>query len=118
MVGIGNDISKRIMAQNAVQESEEFYRQLVKNTNEAVMVTQDGLLNFFNNRAMELTGCSQEELDGKPFADLIHPDDRDTVADCRQKLETGDNTPLRCHLRLIGKDGQESWEEDRSFSSQ
>jgi PAS domain-containing protein len=81
-INVAMDLSKLRDAQRAVEESQERYRLVVENASEAIVVAQNGVVKFFNPKALELTGYAgyaAEELTNKPFADLIHPDDRNMV---------------------------------------
>jgi CheY-like chemotaxis protein len=60
-----------------LKESEEKYRLLVENANEAIVVTQNGMLKFFNPKVVEIIGYSREELASLPVIELIHPADRE-----------------------------------------
>jgi len=63
---------------------------LVENANDAIFVAQDGVIRFPNAKTEELTGYSAEELNKIPFANLIHPEDRDLVVEKSQKkIERG-----------------------------
>jgi signal transduction histidine kinase len=57
--------------QNELQTSEKKYRVLVENANEAIIVTQDGLLKYVNPKTVEIAGYSKEELTSRPFVEFI-----------------------------------------------
>jgi PAS domain S-box-containing protein len=59
-----------------LRQSEEKYRLLVDNAMEAIFICQDGLIRFCNIHTREIFGYSQEQLAGKPFLELLHPQDR------------------------------------------
>ncbi|HQM45873.1 MAG TPA: Cache 3/Cache 2 fusion domain-containing protein [Smithellaceae bacterium] len=60
-----------------LQKSEEKYRTLVETTNDLIFIvdTKDRLT-FANRRLEALTGFSAQELQGKPFTDLLNPECR------------------------------------------
>ena len=70
---------ERLALENELTEEKEKYRTLVENANNATFITQDGRLKFVNPRAVDLSGYSWKSLQGLPFIDLIHQDDRDLV---------------------------------------
>lgn len=94
-----------------LRESEEKYRLLVENANEAVLVVQDGLFKFFNCKTMEISGYSQEELASKPFAELIHPEDREMVVERHRRRLKGEKFLNVYPFRIIDKDGNVKWVE-------
>ncbi len=73
------DITERKQSEEALRESEEKYRTLFYNANEAIYVTQDEKIKFPNPKMEELYGYSAEELTSKPFTCFIHEKDRDMV---------------------------------------
>ncbi len=52
LFGISRDITERMRLMEAQKRSEEEYRILVENANDAIIVAQDGMLKFFNSRAV------------------------------------------------------------------
>ena len=101
-------------AEEALRESGEKYRLLVENSNEVIIVAQDGMLKFINPKAMEITGYSQEELASKPFAELIHPDDQEMAVKYYLECLQGEETPSIYGLRIIDKDGNTKWLESNA----
>ena len=91
--------------------SEERYRLVVENADEAIVVAQDGMFRFVNGKACEITGYSDEELLSRPFLDFIHGDDRSMVMDHHLRRLRGETLAARYPFRLVGKDGSTRWVE-------
>jgi len=106
-----NDITERKQAEEALRTSEEKYRTLVENANEAIVVAQDGMLKFVNRMAGEITGYSEEELTSRPFPEFIHPEDRDIVVQRHLSRFKGDVSQSRYSFRLTTKNGSIRWVE-------
>ena len=106
--------SQRETALEALQESEEKYRTLVENANEAIIVIQDGTLKFANPKASKLFGYSIEEAVGRPFGEFIHSDDRLLVAERYRKRLAGEIPAVVYPFRTIHKDGSIRWAEINS----
>lgn len=103
------DITQRKKAEQALRESEEKYRVLVQNANEAIFIAQDEVIKFPNPKTVEITGYSEEELAAMPFVNLIHPEDRQMVVDrYRQRLD-GKKPLSEYAFRIINKSGSEMW---------
>jgi PAS domain S-box-containing protein len=111
LAGIFRDISERKRAEEALKSSEERYRLVVDNANEAIVVAQDGMLKFFNSRAIEILGYSKEEMASKPFIELIHPDDQQMVAGRYMARLRGEELPSVYSFRVVDKTGNVRWVE-------
>ena len=103
------DVTVRKIAEEALRESEEKYRLLVENANDAIYVAQDEVIKFSNPKTEELTGYYREELARIPFADLIHPEDRDMVLDRHKRRLKGQDLPGTYSFRIINRAGKELW---------
>ncbi len=105
------DVSKLKHAQEELRKSEEKYRLLVENANDAIFIAQDEVVKFPNPKAEELTGYSVEELAKKPFIEFVHPEDRGTVLERHFKRLRGEAFSGIYPFRIINRYGQELWVE-------
>jgi PAS domain S-box-containing protein len=103
------EIAERRHAEEALRESEEKYRVLVENAEEAISVAQDGILRFANRKTAELTGYSREDLTSRPFVEFLHPDDRAVVHDRHVKRQQGVELPNNYRFRIAHKSGETRW---------
>jgi two-component system sensor histidine kinase UhpB len=103
--------SQREAALETLRESEEQYRNLFENANEAIFVGQDGKLVFSNPMTAMLFGYSREELALRPFVDFLHPEDRNMTIDRHFRRMKGEDIPSRSSFRIIHKDGNVKWVE-------
>jgi PAS domain S-box-containing protein len=90
-------------------QSEEEYRRLVDNANEGVSVVQDGVNKFVNKRGLEISGYLREELVDKPFIELVHPDERQSITESIQRFMVGSPVQLNYEFRIVRKNGGVSW---------
>jgi PAS domain S-box-containing protein len=105
------DVTRRKHTEQELVESEAKYRSLFENANEAIFVAQDGRMKLVNSRVTERFGYSREELLTLPFADTIHPEDREMVLERHQKRLQGADLPFRYTFRTVDKAGQIHWVE-------
>ena len=105
------NLVERKQGEEALRLSEERYRLLVDNASEAIVVIQDGMFKFFNDRAVELLGYSREELASKPFIELIHPDDQQMLMERYLERLKGGNPPSLYSFKVINKAGNVLWGE-------
>jgi len=100
--------------EEALRDSEEKYRLLVENANDAIFVAQDDVLKYVNPSALSITGYSKEELARIPFANLIHPEDRDMVLGRHKRRLKGEKVSSNYSYRAINKAGEELWQQINS----
>jgi PAS domain S-box-containing protein/putative nucleotidyltransferase with HDIG domain len=113
-VHIARDITKRRKTEEALHESEEKYRLLVENASEAIFVIQDGLFKFPNPKALAIMkglGYTQQEMETRPFAEVIHPEDRQTVLQAHLRRLAGEEFDHVSQFRAVGTSGEIRWME-------
>ena len=108
IVQIQNEFEERT---RQLRESQIKYRQIVDNSNDAIVIAQDGMLKFANPRTLEITGYSLEEVLAMPFLSLIHPDDQSMVRERHLKRLKGEEVPTTYAFRVVRKDGSCCWVE-------
>jgi PAS domain S-box-containing protein len=103
------DITERKKAEEELRKSEEKYRRLIENANEAIIIVQDDRLKFVNPKTVEITGLSEQELINRSFLELVHWDDRTLVFENYAKKLNGEPFPDRYSFRLIDSKGNIKW---------
>ena len=92
-------------------QSEEKYRLLVENANEAILVIQDDLLTFYNPTVLDLLDYPEETIKAKPFVDFVHSEDRNEVLEYHDRILLGQRACPALSFRLLSKDGNFKWVE-------
>lgn len=100
---------RRITAEENLRASEEKYRLLITNADEAIFIIQDEVIKFPNPKAQEMSGHSMEELAGMPFVDLVHPGDKDTVIKTYLRIPESEQLSKAYPFRIINKKRKEMW---------
>ncbi len=91
------------------KQTEERYNIFVENTNEAIIVVQDGLVKFFNNKALDIAGYQEEDYSDKPFVNFVHPDHRHELAERHRLRVQGKQVPSFYQTKIIHQDGHSIW---------
>ncbi|MFZ5645746.1 MAG: PAS domain S-box protein [Bacillota bacterium] len=109
VLDLGIDITDLKKAEESLRVAEEKYRTVVDNANEAIFVAQDGTFKFGNARAFNFAGYTKEELISKPFLALIHPDERQTLAERHLRRLQGEDFSTVHQYRIIDSKGNIRW---------
>ncbi len=102
---MANDITDRILAEAALQESEEKYRTLVESSKDGIAIIQDGLVKYVNSRLAEMRGEEVAEILGKPFGVYVHPDERARILERYTRRLAGLDEPTTYETALVKADG-------------
>ncbi|MFZ0610934.1 MAG: response regulator [Desulfobacterales bacterium] len=105
------EITVRERSEQALRESEEKYRLLAENANDAIFIIQDDKVTFPNPKARQLSREMNVAMDRQPFFDFIHPDDKNTVLQWYERRLNDKDVPSTCTFKLIDRSGKEHWVE-------
>jgi PAS domain S-box-containing protein len=109
LTALCQDITDQIKTETALKGSEEKYRNVVQNAIEAIIVIQDHRFEYFNPKAIELSGYSADELQQLRIEDVIHPEDREWVTQKQfQQLEMEQDVGFYTH-RIITPEMSIRW---------
>ena len=104
------EIAGREQVETELRESENRYKQIVEQASDIIYGTdRDGRIVFFNPVAKRILKYSDHELLGRNYAELVRPDQRNTVERFygRQLIE---NIPRTYNeVPVLAKDGTEIW---------
>lgn len=106
---VAKDITDRKKAEDALKRSEEWYKTLTNSSLTGIFIHLDGRYIYVNDRFAKMHGYHPEELLEKEYKTLIHPDDREDVAEMVSKRLKGESVPYQYEVRRLKKDGQSIW---------
>jgi PAS domain S-box-containing protein len=110
--GIARDITEKRRLEQELKESEEKYRELFENANDA-MYTQDleGRILTMNDAGLKLMGCSRDEMIGSNFTDWIMPETNKIGQDILERTISGEVITKPTKIKIITKNGENRWVE-------
>jgi len=88
-----SDITEHKDALQALQESEEKYRNLVEQASDGIIILQDGLIKYANRYAAEMFGYWLDEFTGLPFSTIYDADITQMLADSYKRRAAGGYAP-------------------------
>ncbi|MDR3672145.1 MAG: PAS domain S-box protein [Holophaga sp.] len=109
--GALEDITERKVTALALQKSEERYRSLFEQAGVGVVVIDSpaGRLCEVNDKFCDILGYTKQELLGKSFLELTHPEERDRDRIQVGRLVRGELAEYRVEKRYLHKDGSTVW---------
>ena len=99
------DVTERRRSETALRESEERYRSVVERANDGILVIQDGIVRYVNERLADMGGYGVDELIGTRFLDFVHLEERANVAERYARRMAGQPVPAIYESALLRKDG-------------
>lgn len=107
IISVGRDVTQRRKALRALRESEEKYRTLTENMQDVAFLIKDGVIKHVNDRVVELSGYTAQELIGSNVLDLVAPQYRETMAEMHLRRLAGEEVPGQYEVEVIAKDGSQ-----------
>ncbi|NND65070.1 MAG: EAL domain-containing protein [Gammaproteobacteria bacterium] len=92
------------------QQREQIFRRLAENVQETIVVHRDVIL-YANPQAAAMRGARQTDLIGRPFTDMVHPDDQARVMKLVRNVWEGKDVQARIEIKLITRHGDSFWVE-------
>jgi PAS domain S-box-containing protein len=112
------DITDRMLAEDALRESEAKFRMFSEKGVLAVAIIQDGLIKYANRAMADIIGYTVEEIlawGKNEFAKAIHPDDRPFAMEQAEKKQRGEKDVVAHYsYRIMPKSGGRKWVEQYS----
>jgi PAS domain S-box-containing protein len=103
-------LQQRQRAEARLRKSEERFRALFSQAAVGIAQTSpDGKWLLLNSRFCEILDYSQDELRGKTFLDVTHPDDRQVSLTAIRRILAGEISSWSTEKRYIRKDGRTVW---------
>jgi len=101
--GFATDITELVDAQEALKEKEKLYQTIVERVHDGIFILKGTSFIFVNDRALEISEYSKDELYRTNAYDLLHPDDRMKVYEMGMHRLRGEKVPDIYSARIITK---------------
>jgi PAS domain S-box-containing protein len=108
--GIIRDITERKRVEEALQESEKYFKEITENSSDIIIITdRNGDIKYCSRSIERFTGYQPEELIGRNALTLIHPDDKKRAAGDFGKVILAIDSAIPNAFRIVHKDGSERY---------
>ena len=110
MLGIGKDITERKKAEERVRQSETFYRNLIANSLDGIVMSDKvGTIIYCAPSLPQISLFNIADLLGKNIFDFVHPDDRQMAEVTFREELAAKNEYKQMQLRLLNGTGKWVW---------
>jgi PAS domain S-box-containing protein len=107
VLGIARDITERKQAEEALLESEEWFRSIVENSHDGIMILDDAYrFIYVNDELCRISGYSREEIIGQDFRKFLDEESKQIVAERYIRRQRREEIPPRYEFNFVHKDGQ------------
>ena len=107
---IARDVHERVEAERALAQAEARFRTAFEEGAVGMAIVEPGGRLIRANRALAaITGHTVDELEGRPLAGLLHPEERDRSAEDAERMIRGDLFTPRGEWRYLHADGHVVW---------
>jgi PAS domain S-box-containing protein len=110
LLGIGIDITDRKKAEQELQESEKYFKEITENSSDIIVITdKNGDIKYCSRSIERYTGYKPDELIGRVVLTLIHPDDKKRAVGDFSKAILAKDSAIPNAFRIVRKDGAERY---------
>ncbi len=105
LVTIAMESETRKGVEEILRSEEEKYRKVVENSNDAIVIVQEGIIRYANKRTTELTGYSFEQITSAPFTSFVFEEDRPILLENYMRRMRGEEVPNSYEFRIVLNSG-------------
>jgi PAS domain S-box-containing protein len=87
------------------RQAESLFAEFVNYCSDGIIIIQDGLIRFANNKMTELTGIQFQEAMGKPLSEFIAPEYKNIVLERYQRRMAGEAVPSQYEIEIMARNG-------------
>jgi PAS domain S-box-containing protein len=109
-MAVAVDITRQKVAQDALADSERRFRSAFEDAAIGMALTgADGSFLEVNESLCRMLGYAKDELKGKNFRNITHPDDLQASLDVLRKVNEGAIASFHMEKRYVHRDGHTVW---------
>lgn len=110
LLGVGKDITERKKAEASLQKSELFYRNLISNSLDGIIMTNaEGIITYSGPSVTQVSGFKPENLLGCNIMEFVHPDDISQASEAFRAEVSGEIRNNYFEFRILNAEGHWVW---------
>ncbi|MCX5888953.1 MAG: PAS domain S-box protein [Deltaproteobacteria bacterium] len=110
LLGTAQDITERRQAEMRLRASEERFRAIFEGAGLGIVLWDlEGRIMTANAAQLRMLGYREEELRGKTFLEITHPEDRARSVELFTELKTGRRDNYQLEKRFLRQDSSDFW---------
>jgi len=105
--GFITDVTRRIIDEKKIQESEIYYRTMFENTGTATLIIEtDKTISQLNTEATNLSGYSKEEIvNKKKWTEFVEKNELERLNEYFDSRKRSESAPMKYETKLLNKKG-------------
>lgn len=108
--GIGVNVTEKVIAEQALQNSEQKFRLLAEHAEDIISVSNpEGIFQYVSPSVEKALGYSREEMEGHSITSFVHPEDVHVFTPHKGSIALGRIDNLTLRYRIITKWGEYIW---------
>ncbi|MFA6924381.1 MAG: PAS domain S-box protein [Bacteroidales bacterium] len=104
---IGRDMTTRKLAEKALIESEERFREMADNISEGLTIIENDKVVYVNKRTLEIIGCTKKEFRESSWLEIAAPEEKERLKNIYNDVKKGKmKFPKELEFWIIRKDNE------------
>ena len=103
------DITERLLAEEALAESEQLFRAVAEAAPAVIVIMQGDKIVFANQLAVKALGMESSDLEKINFWDFMAPEFRDKVRETGLARQRGEKVPDSYEVQVVTAQGETRW---------
>ncbi len=105
---LARDITEQKQAEESVKESEQKYRSLIEQSNDAIYLLSEGKFEIINKKFSEMFGVTAEEVRAPEFnfMQLVAPESVPLIEERQRKVAQGEKVPRQYEFMARARNGR------------
>jgi PAS domain S-box-containing protein len=113
--GMSIDITEQKKMEEALRESEDFFRTVVNNSHNGILILDDNFrIIYVNDEITRIGGYSKKEIIGHDFREFLVSGSMMLAEDRYLSRQRGENAPAHYEIKVVKKNGEERTVEIKS----